>query len=59
MIHGVFVEDAMFFRLKKSGDKTYFQIVENRWEDGRSKQTRYLYSWGDSMNWKPQASLTD
>jgi len=28
----------MFFRLKKSGDRTYFQIVENRWEDGRSKQ---------------------
>jgi hypothetical protein len=38
MIHGVFVEGAMFFRLKKSGDRTYFQIVENRWEDGRSKQ---------------------
>lgn len=28
----------MFFRKKKSGDRTYFQIVENRWEDGRSKQ---------------------
>jgi hypothetical protein len=38
MTHGVFEEDAMFFRLKKSGGRTYFQIVENRWEDGRSKQ---------------------
>ncbi len=28
----------MFFRQKKTGDRTYFQIVENRWEDGRSKQ---------------------
>ena len=28
----------MFFRSKKSGDRTYFQIVENRWEDGRSRQ---------------------
>lgn len=28
----------MFFRRKKSGDRTYFQIVENRWQDGRSKQ---------------------
>ena len=38
IVHGVFTEDAMFFRKKKSGDRTYFQIVENRWEDGRSKQ---------------------
>ena len=38
MIHGVFMEGIMFFRQKKSGDRTYFQIVENRWEDGRSKQ---------------------
>ena len=28
----------MFFRQKKSGDRVYLQIVENRWEDGRSKQ---------------------
>jgi transposase len=28
----------MFFREKKSGPRTYLQIVENRWEDGRSKQ---------------------
>lgn len=28
----------MFFRQKKSGDRVYLQIVENRWEQGRSKQ---------------------
>ncbi len=28
----------MFFRVKKARERTYFQIVENRWEDGRSKQ---------------------
>jgi len=28
----------MFFRQKHSGKYTYLQIVENRWEDGRSKQ---------------------
>lgn len=28
----------MFFRVKKSGPRSYLQIVENRWEDGRSKQ---------------------
>ena len=28
----------MFFRRKKSADRVYLQIVENRWEDGRSKQ---------------------
>ena len=28
----------MFFRQKRSGKYTYLQIVENRWEDGRSKQ---------------------
>jgi len=28
----------MFFRQKKSGKYTYLQIVENRWEDGRSRQ---------------------
>lgn len=28
----------MFFRQKKSGDRVYLQIVENRWENGRSKQ---------------------
>jgi hypothetical protein len=38
MIHGVFMEGTMFFRVKKAGERTYFQIVENRWEDGRSKQ---------------------
>ena len=28
----------MFFRQKKSGKRIYLQIVENRWEQGRSKQ---------------------
>ena len=28
----------MFFRTKKSGPRTYLQIVENRWADGRTKQ---------------------
>jgi Transposase DDE domain len=28
----------MFFRAKKSGPRTYLQLVENRWEDGRSHQ---------------------
>ncbi len=28
----------MFVRQKRSGDRTYLQLVENRWEGGRSKQ---------------------
>src|ERR1035438_8552323 len=28
----------MFFRQKRSGDYVYLQIVENRWEKGRSRQ---------------------
>jgi transposase len=28
----------MFFRQKKSGQYVYLQVVENRWEQGRSKQ---------------------
>jgi transposase len=28
----------MFFRTKTSGTRSYLQIVENRWEDGRPKQ---------------------
>jgi transposase len=28
----------MFFRQKRSGDHVYLQIVENRWEKGRSRQ---------------------
>jgi hypothetical protein len=28
----------MFFRQKKSADRVYLQIVENRWEGGRSRQ---------------------
>jgi hypothetical protein len=29
----------MFFRQKKSGPRTYLQIVENHWRDGRPQQT--------------------
>jgi len=29
----------MFFRTKKSGPRSYLQIVENHWRDGRSRQT--------------------
>src|SRR6202163_400418 len=28
----------MFFRTKTSGSRSYLQIVENRWEDGRPRQ---------------------
>ena len=28
----------MFFRQKKSGPRTYLQIVENRWENGATRQ---------------------
>ena len=28
----------MFFRTKTSGPPTYLQVVENRWEGGRSRQ---------------------
>ncbi len=28
----------MFFRTKTSGPRSYLQVVENRWEDGRSRQ---------------------
>ena len=28
----------MLFRQKMSGNRVYLQIVENRWEQGRSKQ---------------------
>lgn len=28
----------MFFRIKPSGRRSYVQIVENRWEDGKSRQ---------------------
>jgi hypothetical protein len=28
----------MFFRTKTSGTRSYLQIVENRWEDGRTRQ---------------------
>src|SRR6266853_2871623 len=28
----------MFFRTKTSGPRSYLQVVENRWEDGRPKQ---------------------
>src|SRR6187431_639677 len=28
----------MFFRTKTSGSRSYLQIVENRWENGRTRQ---------------------
>jgi len=28
----------MFFRTKTSGPRSYLQVVENRWEDGRTRQ---------------------
>ena len=28
----------MFFRTKTSGTRSYLQVVENRWEGGRSRQ---------------------
>lgn len=31
-------EFSMFFRQKQSGKNTYLQIVESKWENGRSKQ---------------------
>src|SRR5208282_4940840 len=31
-------EVPMFFRTKSSGPRTYLQVVENRWEGGRSRQ---------------------
>lgn len=30
--------DAMFFRVKQSGPRQYLQIVENRWQEGGSRQ---------------------
>src|SRR6516162_2040675 len=33
------MEAAMFFRTKKSGPRTYLQLVENHWRDGRPQQT--------------------
>src|SRR5713101_806421 len=32
------MEGAMFFRVKKSGPRSYLQIVENRWQEGGSRQ---------------------
>jgi hypothetical protein len=32
------LEGTMFFRTKSSGPRTYLQVVENRWEGGRSRQ---------------------
>ena len=33
------MEAAVFFRTKKSGPRTYLQLVENHWRDGRPQQT--------------------
>jgi hypothetical protein len=34
----LFFEDAMFFRTKPSGPRRYLQLVENFWDQGRSRQ---------------------
>src|SRR3954453_3406031 len=31
-------EGIMFFRTQTSGSRSYLQIVENRWEEGRTRQ---------------------
>jgi transposase len=31
-------DGTVFFRSKKSGHRTYLQVVENRWENGQSRQ---------------------
>lgn len=46
----------MFFRQKRSGKYTYLQIVENRWEDGRSKQ-RVLVTLGRLDELREQGQL--
>jgi hypothetical protein len=46
----------MFFRQKRSGKHTYLQIVENRWEDGRSKQ-RVLVTLGRLDELREQGQL--
>ena len=46
----------MFFRQKRSGKHTYLQIVENRWEDGRSKQ-RVLVTLGRLDELREQGRL--
>ena len=47
----------MFFRTKTSGTRSYLQIVENRWEDGRPRQ-RVIATWGDSINCNRPANST-
>ena len=39
----------MFFRTKSSGPRTYLQVVENRWEGGRSRQ-RSSPPWAGSIS---------
>ena len=46
----------MFFRQKRSGKYTYLQIVENRWEDGGSKQ-RVLVTLGRLDELREQGQL--
>jgi transposase len=46
----------MFFRLKKSGSREYLQLVENRWEDGRSKQ-RVLITLGRADHLRESGEL--
>lgn len=46
----------MFFRSKRSGDRTYVQLVENRREDGRTKQ-RVLLTLGRQEELEPSGQL--
>ena len=46
----------MFFRIKRSGPRQYLQIVENRWQDGRSKQ-RVLATLGRAEKLKESGQL--
>jgi Transposase DDE domain len=46
----------MFFRTKKSGPRVYLQIVENRWQDGRSRQ-RVIATLGRLDQLQPDGQL--
>ena len=46
----------MFFRIKKSGPRKYLQLVENRWEGGRSKQ-RVLLTLGRADHLRKSGQL--
>ena len=47
----------MFFRTKTSGPRSYLQIVENRWKEGRPRQ-RVISTLDDSTPWNRVANST-